>query len=80
MNTICRDIFRAIHERKWLSIEYKNGKDEVTKYWIGIMEIDPIRKSMHVMGLHEISAGIYPGTAGNRQNKYHRKYYGDCFL
>lgn len=52
MNTICRDIFRAIHERKWLSIEYKNGKDEVTKYWIGIMEIDPIRKSMHVMGLH----------------------------
>ena len=49
MNTICRDIFRAIHERKWLSIEYKNGKDEVTKYWIGIMEIDPIRKSMHVM-------------------------------
>lgn len=52
MNTICRDIFRAIHERKWLSIEYRNGKDEVTKYWIGIMEIDPIRKSMHVMGLH----------------------------
>lgn len=30
----------------------QNGKDEVTKYWIGIMEIDPIRKSMHVMGLH----------------------------
>ena len=21
MNTICRDIFRAIHENKWLSIE-----------------------------------------------------------
>ena len=23
-----RNIFRAIHERKWLSIEYKNGKEE----------------------------------------------------
>ncbi|EEC56364.1 hypothetical protein BACPEC_02873 [[Bacteroides] pectinophilus ATCC 43243] len=31
MNTVCRDIFRAIHEGKWLSIEYRNGQDEVTK-------------------------------------------------
>lgn len=34
MNTVCRDIFRAVHEGKWLSIEYKNGKNEITKYWI----------------------------------------------
>lgn len=52
MNTVCRDIFRAIHEGKWLSIEYKNGKNEITKYWIGIVEIDPIKKSMIVQGLH----------------------------
>jgi len=24
MNQICRDIFRAIHEGKWLKIEYRN--------------------------------------------------------
>ena len=70
MNTICRDIFRAIHERKWLSIEYKNGKDEVTKYWIGIMEIDPIRKSMHVMGLH---LGQYTTMSLFGQDKFHQE-------
>ena len=52
MNTVCRDIFRAVHEGKWLSIEYKNGKNEITKYWIGIISINPIKKSMEVQGLH----------------------------
>lgn len=52
MNTICRDIFRAIHEEKWISIEYKNGQDEVTKYWIGIISIDPAARTMCVEGLH----------------------------
>lgn len=52
MNTIYRDIFRAIHEEKWLSIEYRNGQDEITKYWIGIIDIDPMEKSMKVQGLH----------------------------
>lgn len=52
MSTIYRDIFRAIHEGKWISIEYKNGKDEVTKYWIGIIDMDPIKKTMRVSGLH----------------------------
>ena len=46
MNTVCRDIFRAVHEGKWLSIEYKNGKNEITKYWIGIISINPIKKSI----------------------------------
>ena len=36
MNQICRDIFRAIHEGKWLKIEYRNKADQITKYWIGI--------------------------------------------
>lgn len=45
MNQICRDIFRAIHEGKWLKIEYRNKADQVTKYWIGIRDIDPRPKS-----------------------------------
>ena len=34
MNTVCRDIFKAIHEGKWISIEYKNKNGEQTRYWI----------------------------------------------
>lgn len=52
MNTVCRDIFRAIHEGKWLSIEYKNERKEITKYWIGIISLNPLKKSMYVEGLH----------------------------
>lgn len=52
MNTVCRDIFRAIYEEKWLSIEYKNEHGEITKYWIGIIEIDPDRRTMNISGLH----------------------------
>lgn len=52
MNTVCRDIFRAIHENKWLSIEYKNRQEEVTKYWIGIMDVIPAKKMLIVEGLH----------------------------
>ena len=40
MNTILRDIFRAIHEGKWLSIEYRNQENQLTKYWIGIRNLD----------------------------------------
>ncbi len=52
MNTICRDLFKAIHEEKWVSIEYKNGQEEVTRYWIGIISIDPRERTMRVEGLH----------------------------
>jgi DNA-directed RNA polymerase subunit L len=52
MNTICLDIFKAVHEGKWLSIEYKNGQNEITKYWIGICSINPKERSMRVEGLH----------------------------
>lgn len=59
MNSVCRDIFTAIHSGKWLSIEYKNSKEEVTKYWIGIIDVNPIEKSMRVLGLH---LGLYTTT------------------
>lgn len=52
MNSVCRDIFKAIHEGKWLSIEYKNQSGGTTKYWIGIKELDPHWRSMKVEGLH----------------------------
>lgn len=52
MNHICRDIFKAIHEGKWLSIEYRNQSGQVTKYWIGIYDLDVRRGSLSVEGLH----------------------------
>ncbi len=52
MNNTCKNIFKAVHEGKWLSIEYKNLNNETTKYWIGIKNIDPFRKMLLVDGLH----------------------------
>lgn len=52
MNAVYRDIFRAIHEGKWLGIEYLNQEKKTTKYWIGIRNIDVGRRVMSVDGLH----------------------------
>jgi len=52
MNAVYRDIFRAIHEGKWLSIEYRNKEDKITKYWIGIRNLDVHNRTLAVDGLH----------------------------
>ena len=52
MNSICRDIFKAIHEGKWLEIEYCNKREEVTRYWIGIIDINISNKSLNVEAMH----------------------------
>lgn len=52
MNTICHDIFRAIHEGKWLKIEYRNKEEQITRYWIGIRDLDPVKRTLSVDGLH----------------------------
>lgn len=52
MTGICKEIFRAIHEGKWLSIAYCNKQGETTSYWIGIKQLDLTNKSMLVEGLH----------------------------
>ncbi len=52
MNPIYRDIFRAIHEGKWLSIEYQNKEDAVTKYWIGIRDLNVRERTLSVEGMH----------------------------
>lgn len=61
MNTICHDIFRAIHEGKWLKIEYKNRESQITKYWIGIRSLDAARRTLAVDGLHlgKFTTGSY---------------------
>ena len=51
-NNICRDIFRAIHEGKWLQIEYRNRESQITKYWIGIRSLNPQKRTLAVDGLH----------------------------
>lgn len=56
MNQICRDIFKAIHEGKWLKIEYRNKANQITKYWIGIRDLDPRNRTLKVDGLH---LGLY---------------------
>lgn len=52
MNTISKDIFRSIHEGKWLYVEYQNSDNEKTKYWISINNINIEKKSLEVTGLH----------------------------
>lgn len=52
MNSVFRDIFRAIHEGKWLSIEYRNKQNEITKYWIGIRKLNVSERTLTVDGLH----------------------------
>ena len=52
MNNIDHDIFRAIHEGKWLKIEYKNREDKITRYWIGIHDLNPVKRTLSVDGLH----------------------------
>lgn len=52
MNSIYRDIFKAIHEGKWLKIEYRNKENRVTKYWIGIHDLNVYKRTLKVDGLH----------------------------
>lgn len=52
MNSVNRDIFRAIHEGKWLHIEYENTSNERTRYWIAINNINVEKKALEVTGLH----------------------------
>ena len=52
MNEVIRDIFRAIHEGKWISIEYHNRQEQNTKYWIGIRNLDVRNRTLAVEGFH----------------------------
>ncbi len=52
MNKVYHDIFRAIHEGKWLKIEYRNQEEDITKFWVGISDIDMFERKLIVDGLH----------------------------
>ena len=52
INKISRVIFKAIHEGKWIAVEYRNKQQNVTKYWIGIKNINPYKKLLIVDGLN----------------------------
>lgn len=52
MTSVCREIFKAVHEGKWLSIEYKNKDGGVTRYWVSVKTIQPRNKLLIVDGLH----------------------------
>ena len=52
MDNICRELFRAIHEGKWLKIEYKNKSEEITRYWISVVDLEPYTRVLKVDGLH----------------------------
>lgn len=49
---VCHDIFRAIHEGKWLCIDYHNKAGQITRYWICIRGLDPEERTLAVDGLH----------------------------
>ena len=52
MTAIGKDIFRSIHEGKWLYIEYQNKDSERTKYWIAVHNINLENGTLEVTGLH----------------------------
>ena len=52
MTSVSKDIFRSIHEGKWLLIEYQNRDSERKKYWIAIHNINLANQSLEVTGLH----------------------------
>lgn len=52
MQVNAKNIFQAIHQGKWLSIEYRNKQNETTHYWIAIEGIDPLKRTLQVQGLH----------------------------
>ncbi|MGI6745369.1 MAG: RecBCD enzyme subunit RecD [Firmicutes bacterium ADurb.Bin300] len=52
MDKICKDIFKAIHDGKWLSINYKNKLNKTTAYWIGIKGLNPSNREIKADGLN----------------------------
>lgn len=52
MNAIYSDIFKAIHEGKWMSIEYENKNKEIKRFWIGIRDLNARKRILKVDGLH----------------------------
>lgn len=51
-HSICHEIFKAIHEGRRLSFEYQNKNNQITKYWSGIRNVNPVKRVLDVDGLY----------------------------
>ncbi|MBQ5951000.1 MAG: DUF2726 domain-containing protein [Lachnospiraceae bacterium] len=58
MFSFSRDLFRAIHEGKWLSLEYENKLGEVSRFWAAVRDLDPVHETMEVDGMHLVQHTI----------------------
>lgn len=45
-------ILQAVFQNKWLSVEYKNKKNEISRYWLGIQDIDQEKELLSGEGFH----------------------------
>lgn len=45
---IATELFRAIHQSRWLQVKYKNNKGETTFFWMAIKDIIPDKKMFFV--------------------------------
>lgn len=52
MDSVCRAIFRAIHQGRWVSVEYRNVAGETTRYWMGVKALSPQDGLLTAEGLH----------------------------
>ena len=52
MNTVAKELFRAIHEGYWLAVEYLNQKNETTRYWIAVKDLNPRSGRLSAEGMH----------------------------
>lgn len=50
--SVGRALFKAIHEGKWLSIEYQNQNQQLTRYWIAVKSLSCSSGRMRVDGMH----------------------------
>ena len=46
MENIGRVLVKSIYHNAWVKIEYRNKDNEITKYMIGINDINPFKKSI----------------------------------
>ena len=58
MNEISKAVFRAVHEGKWLQIEYQNKEEKTTRFWIGILDLDVRKRTLSVDGLHIVQMSL----------------------
>ena len=52
MDSVSRNLFRALHEGKWLSIEYKNLSGQTTNFWGSVCGLNPRSGMVQVGGMH----------------------------